>query len=124
MQVVAGSISPEFSNKTDSLKRERKRLDGVGHFPSETSMKRSATVRLLFFVLVILLVSVALNHTLPSKTPFNRQPLDRLRADRPGIVLIGDSLVHAAIDPQLLQKELGDGKVEMIWRGGAASAAW
>lgn len=95
-----------------------------GHFPSETSMKRSATVRLLFFVLVILLVSVALNHTLPSKTPFNRQPLDRLRADRPGIVLIGDSLVHAAIDPQLLQRELGDGKVEMIWRGGAASAAW
>ncbi|HEX4667329.1 MAG TPA: hypothetical protein VH207_12080 [Chthoniobacterales bacterium] len=87
-------------------------------------MKRSATVRLLFFALAVLLVPMALNHTLPSKTPFNRQPLERLRAVRPGIVLIGDSLVHAAIDPQLLQKELADGKVEMIWRGGAASAAW
>jgi hypothetical protein len=32
MQVVADSISPEFGNKTDSLKRERKRLDGVGPF--------------------------------------------------------------------------------------------
>ncbi|HET6643957.1 MAG TPA: hypothetical protein VFG65_00495 [Fimbriimonadales bacterium] len=87
-------------------------------------MKRSATVQLLIFILAILLVPMALNHTLPSKTPFNRQPLERLRADRPAIVLIGDSLVHAAIDPQLLQKELRDGKVEMIWRGGAASAAW
>ena len=95
-----------------------------GHFPDETTMKRSATVRLLFFALAILLVPLALNHALPSKTPFNRQPLERLRAARPSIVLIGDSLVHAAIDPQLLQKELRDGKVEMIWRGGAASAAW
>ena len=88
-------------------------------------MKKSKPVtRLLIFALAILLVPMALNHWLPGKRPFNRQPLERLRADRPAIVLIGDSLVHAAIDPQLLQKELGDGKVDMIWRGGAASAAW
>ena len=87
-------------------------------------MKRSATVRLLFFVLAVLLVPMALNHVLPAKTRFNRQPLERLRAARPSVILIGDSLVHAAVDPQLLQKELGAGEVEMIWRGGAASAAW
>ena len=87
-------------------------------------MKQSATVRLIFFALAIFLVPIALNHALPSKTPFKRQPLERLQANRPSIVLIGDSLVHAAVDPQLLQEELGDGKVEMIWRGGAASAAW
>lgn len=79
---------------------------------------------LLFFALGVLLVPMALNHWLPTKRPFNRQPLERLRADHPSIILIGDSLVHAAIDPQLLEKELGDGKVDMIWRGGAASAAW
>lgn len=67
---------------------------------------------------------MALNHVLPAKTRFNRQPLERLRAARPSVILIGDSLVHAAVDPQLLQKELGAGEVEMIWRGGAASAAW
>jgi hypothetical protein len=67
---------------------------------------------------------MALNHWLPSKRAFNRQPLERLRADHPSIVLIGDSLVHAAIDPKVLQKELGNGKVDMIWRGGASSAAW
>jgi len=87
-------------------------------------MKQSATVRLIFFALAILLVPIALNHALPSKTPFKRQPLERLQANKPSIVLVGDSLVHAAVDPQLLQEELGDGKVEMIWRGGAASAAW
>jgi hypothetical protein len=67
---------------------------------------------------------MVLNHALPSKTPFNRTPLERLQTADPKIVLIGDSLVHAAIDPALLQAQLGDGKVEMIWRGGAASAAW
>lgn len=87
-------------------------------------MKRSPLIRLLLFALAVLLVPIGLNHALPGKTPFNRQPLDRLRATQPTIVLIGDSLVHAAIDPKLLQKELDDGKVEMIWRGGAASAAW
>ncbi|MEO7168542.1 MAG: hypothetical protein ABI016_16100 [Chthoniobacterales bacterium] len=87
-------------------------------------MKRSATIRLLLFALAVLLVPVGFNHLLPSKTPFNRQPLERLRTTQPDIVLIGDSLVHAAIDPQLLQRQLGDRKVEMIWRGGAASAAW
>jgi hypothetical protein len=87
-------------------------------------MKSKSITRLLIFALAIVLVPLALNHWLPKKRPFNRKPLERLRAERPGIVLIGDSLVHAAIDPQLLEKELGDGKVEMIWRGGAASAAW
>ena len=87
-------------------------------------MKSRHVAQLLIFVAAILLVPLALNHWLPSKRPFNRQPLERLRANRPAIVLIGDSLVHAAIDPKLLENELGDGKVEMIWRGGAASAAW
>jgi hypothetical protein len=87
-------------------------------------MKSRHVAQLLIFVLTVMLVPLALNHWLPSKRPFNRQPLERLRTDRPSIVLIGDSLVHAAIDPQLLQKELGDGKVDMIWRGGASSAAW
>lgn len=87
-------------------------------------MKSRHVARLLIFVAAILLVPLALNHWLPSKRPFNRQPLERLRANRPAIVLIGDSLVHAAIDPKLLENELGEGKVEMIWRGGAASAAW
>jgi hypothetical protein len=86
--------------------------------------KSKPVTELLIFALAILLVPMALNHWLPSKRSFNRQPLERLRADHPEVVLIGDSLVHAAIDPQLLQEELGDGKVDMIWRGGAASAAW
>ena len=87
-------------------------------------MKSRHVAQLLIFVLTVLLVPIALNHWLPSKRPFNRQPLERLRGEQPSIVLIGDSLVHAAIDPKLLEKELGDGKVDMIWRGGAASAAW
>jgi hypothetical protein len=75
-------------------------------------MKSRHVARLLIFVAAILLVPLALNHWLPSKRPFNRQPLERLRANRPAIVLIGDSLVHAAIDPKLLENELGEGK----WR--------
>jgi hypothetical protein len=89
-----------------------------------TAMKAGHVSQLVIFGLAVLLVPIGLNHWLPSKRPFNHQPLERLRANHPGIILIGDSLVHAAIDPRLLQKELGDGPVEMIWRGGAASAAW
>jgi hypothetical protein len=87
-------------------------------------MNSKSVPRLIIYILAVLLVPLALNHWLPKKRPFNRKPLERLRAERPEIILIGDSLVHAAIDPQLLQQQLGDGKVEMIWRGGAASAAW
>src|SRR5262245_48184318 len=87
-------------------------------------MKAGHASQLIIFALAVLLVPIALNHWLPSKRPFNDQPLERLRANQPSIILIGDSLVHAAIDPRLLQKELGDGSAEMIWRGGAASAAW
>ena len=87
-------------------------------------MKSRQVAQLLVFVLAILLVPLGLNHWLPKKQPFNRKPLERLRAEHPSIVLIGDSLVHAAIDPTLLEKELGMGRIAMIWRGGAASAAW
>ncbi len=87
-------------------------------------MKSRHLAQLLIYILAVLLVPLLLNHWLPQKRPFNPKPLERLQAERPAIVLIGDSLVHAAIDPPLLEKELGDGRVEMIWRGGAASAAW
>jgi hypothetical protein len=87
-------------------------------------MRSRHLAQLLIFVLAVLLVPLGLNHWLPKKRPFNPKPIERLRAEQPAIVLIGDSLVHAAIDPQLLERELGDGKVAMIWRGGAASAAW
>lgn len=107
------------------LKAMRKRLDGPRRDRIRPiSMKHSPVIRLLLLALAVLLVPMLLNHTLSSKSPFNRQPLEHLRATQPGIVLLGDSLVHAAIDPHLLEKELGDGKVEMIWRGGASSAAW
>lgn len=87
-------------------------------------MKLNESKRLWIFALAVLLVPVALNHALPSKRRFNPQPLARLRATQPQVVLIGDSMVHAAIDPALLQKQLGSGPVEMIWHGGASSAAW
>src|SRR2546423_6457310 len=87
-------------------------------------MKLDQTRRLWIFALAVLLVPALLHHALPSKRRFNAQPWAHLRATQPDIILIGDSMVHAAIDPPLLQQQLGSGKVEMIWRGGAASAAW
>ncbi len=38
--------------------------------------------------------------------------------------LIGDSILGSSIDPRLLAEKMGVKHVELLWNGGAASAAW
>ena len=47
-----------------------------------------------------------------------------MKNKQPDVVLIGDSILGSSIDPRLFAEKAGARQVEMLWNGGAASAAW
>jgi hypothetical protein len=48
----------------------------------------------------------------------------RLRNKKPEVILIGDSILGSSIHPRVFEDEIGARHVELLWNGGAASAAW
>jgi hypothetical protein len=80
--------------------------------------------RLLIFVGVVVILPAVASHLAPIKTHFDAKPLVRLRAKKPQVVILSDSMVDNGVDPELLGKLLDDRRVELFWYGGAASASW
>src|SRR5439155_5047449 len=86
--------------------------------------KSKESLRLLMFMALVLTVRAVVSHVLPAKGHFDAKPIARLRAKKPNIVILSDSMVDNGIDPELLGKLLGNRRVELLWYGGAASASW
>ncbi len=80
--------------------------------------------RLAIFVAVVLLLPALVCHLIPARREFDPKPIARLGHKQPEVVMIGDSVLGGAIDPALFARETGLRDVELLWNGGAASAAW
>ena len=84
----------------------------------------SGRSRLTIFLAAVLLVPALVTHLIPARRDFDPKPIAHLRKKQPEIVLIGDSVLGGSIEPALFARETGVRDVEMLWNGGAASAAW
>jgi len=80
--------------------------------------------RLTIFVAAVILLPALICHLIPARRKFDPKPIARLQHRQPEVVMIGDSVLGGAIDPALFARETGLRDVEMLWNGGAASAAW
>jgi hypothetical protein len=80
--------------------------------------------RLTIFVAAVVLLPALIAHLLPARRDFDQKPIARLRNKQPDVVLIGDSILGSSVDPRLFAEKTGARHVEMLWNGGAASAAW
>jgi hypothetical protein len=80
--------------------------------------------RLTIFVAAVVLLPALISHLIPARRAFDARPIAELRQKQPEVVMIGDSVLGGSIDPVLFAKETGLRDVEMLWNGGAASAAW
>jgi len=98
---------------------------GAAGVPSgESRFKRAETLRLVIFVAIVLVGPAIASQLVPVKSHFDSRPIAHLRAAKPGVVILSDSMVDNGIDPDLLGKLLGNHQVELMWYGGAASASW
>jgi hypothetical protein len=70
------------------------------------------------------LLPALISHLIPVRRAFDSQPIAQLRHTQPEVVMIGDSVLGGSLDPVLFAKETGLRDVELLWNGGAASAAW
>ena len=80
--------------------------------------------RLAVFLGALLILPAFVSHWIPSRRDFDSKPITHLRKKQPDVVLIGDSVLGGSIDPVVLARELGVRRAELLWNGGAASAAW
>jgi hypothetical protein len=80
--------------------------------------------RLTIFAAAVLLLPALISHLLPARRDFDAKPIAHLGKKQPEVVLIGDSVLGGSIDPRLFARETGLRNVEVLWNGGAASAAW
>jgi hypothetical protein len=87
-------------------------------------MKMTEGRRLLVFVALVLLIPAVLSQVLPNKTPFDQRPLARLRATKPDVIMMSDSMLNNSVDPKLMGELLGGRRVELLWYGSSASASW
>jgi hypothetical protein len=78
---------------------------------------------LVIFVAAVVLLPALISHLIPARGDFDPKPISRLRHRQPEVVLIGDSVLGGSIDPLLFAKMTGTRDVELLWNGGAASAA-
>ena len=79
---------------------------------------------LVIFVAAVVLLPALISHLIPARRDFDPKPISHLRHRQPEVVLIGDSVLGGSIDPSLFAKMTGMHDVELLWNGGAASAAW
>ncbi|MGI8890372.1 MAG: hypothetical protein ACR2G0_06260 [Chthoniobacterales bacterium] len=80
--------------------------------------------RLAIFLAAVILLPALVTHLIPARRDFDPKPIAKLRKEQPEVVMIGDSVLGGSIDPKIFAKEAGLGDVEVLWNGGAASAAW
>ncbi len=80
--------------------------------------------RLTIFVAAVILLPALISHLVPARRDFDPKPIARLRHRQPEVVLIGDSVLGGAINSSLFASKTGMRDVELLWNGGAASAAW
>jgi len=69
-------------------------------------------------------VLLALAAPEPERLPFDARPLVRIKANRPSVVLIGNSMVYTRFDSRLLNELVHPMRVEVIAMGGSKSAVW
>jgi hypothetical protein len=87
--------------------------------------RRADAFRLVFFCAIVVLGAAMLVRPFTAKKEgFDAATFKRVQANQPEFVFIGDSLLGYSIDPAVLEKALLGRKVELLWHGGAASAAW
>lgn len=87
--------------------------------------RRGEAVRLVLFGATVLIGSALLVRPFTAKKErFDAATYHRIETRRPDFVLIGDSLLGYSIDPAILENAIGGRKLELLWHGGAASAAW
>jgi hypothetical protein len=91
---------------------------------SDASTRVTRRSRLTIFIAAVLLLPALVSHLIPIRRDFDPKPVAHLRKKQPEIVLIGDSVLGGSIDPVLFAREVGVQQVEVLWNGGAASAAW
>lgn len=84
----------------------------------------SGRARLAIFVAAVVLLPALVSHLIPARRDFDPKPIKHLRKTQPDVVMIGDSVLGGSINPQLFAQETGLRSVELLWNGGAASAAW
>ncbi|CAN5599055.1 hypothetical protein BH20VER3_BH20VER3_22030 [soil metagenome] len=90
---------------------------------AEERVKRGGS-RLTIFLAAVVLVPALVSHLIPARRDFDPKPIAKLRQKQPEVVMIGDSVLGGSIDPRLFARETGLRDVEVLWNGGAASAAW
>ncbi|MEO5755153.1 MAG: hypothetical protein ABIR38_10645 [Chthoniobacterales bacterium] len=83
-----------------------------------------ACSRLTIFIAAAVLLPALIAHLVPARRDFDAKPIAKLRKAQPEVVLIGDSILGSSVDPRVFEKETGVKHVELLWNGGAASAAW
>lgn len=87
--------------------------------------RRAEALRLILFCAIVLLGAAVLVRPFTAKKErFDSETFKRIQATQPEFVFIGDSLLGYSIDAPLLETILGGRKIEVLWHGGAASAAW
>ena len=80
--------------------------------------------RLTIFAAAVVLLPAFISHLVPTRRDFDQKPVVHLHKKQPEVVLIGDSVLGGSLDPALFARETGVKDVELLWNGGAASAAW
>jgi hypothetical protein len=82
------------------------------------------SARLLLFVSLALAIPAVASRLIPAKKHFDSRPIEQLRAGKPDIVMMSDSMLDNGVDPKLMGKLLGGRRVELLWYGSSASASW
>jgi hypothetical protein len=91
---------------------------------SNANARVKGRFRLTIFIAAVLLLPALISHLVPVRRDFDPKPIAHLRKKQPEIVLIGDSVLGGSIQADLFAREVGVQQVELLWNGGAASAAW
>ncbi len=81
-------------------------------------------VRLTILVAAAVLLPALVSHLIPARRDFDPKPIKHLQKQQPEVVMIGDSVLGGSINAELFAQETGLRSVELLWNGGAASAAW
>src|SRR5439155_16365960 len=92
----------------------------------QSAMRRRGEIGSLLLFCAVTLVGAALlvRPFRAKREAFDKASFARLQQRQPEFVLIGDSLLGYSIDQATLESALDGRHVEVLWHGGAASAAW
>ncbi|MEO7723584.1 MAG: hypothetical protein ABIU29_02685 [Chthoniobacterales bacterium] len=92
--------------------------------PGAATGVSNGRLRLTIFLAAVVLLPALVSHLIPARRDFDPKPIKHLRKTQPEVVMIGDSVLGGSINPKLFAQETGLRSVELLWNGGAASAAW